>query len=263
MAQYAENIMREATRRRLETYHRERWEMWGLKKVETPEKRDKGTDSSAGEGFELEYSSHLDTDEGSEGDDSDEDSDDDSDEDSDEEEGEEPETQVATEDQTDEAAFEDILKGVPKPSDPCFNNPPDIVFLPRVPEFNEVIFQLEYRRGYTRKQVIWLMGGPREGRGPVPTANAIGMRLKRYMKKNNLTDAVKVAPAGTAKKPTAKKPTAKPKDDDDEDEDSDDGVHKGPLLPHGPRIRNRELGVHGWFWKHPHEIEKDYSFGYG
>lgn len=237
-AQYAENIMREATRRRLETWHRERHEMWGLKKVQLPEKAHQDTESSEQE---------------------------DSEEESEEEDPEakdpevegntEPKTQVAQEDQQDDATVQDILQGIPKPLDPCFNSPADIVFLPRTAKFNEVIFQLEYHLGYTRKQVLWLMGGAREGRDPVPSANALGMRLLRYMKKNKLTDTVKVAPAGTIAKPTPK-----PVDDDDKDS-GDDAQQEPPLLPHGPRIKSRELGVHSWFWDHPHEILQKKMYG--
>ncbi|RPA95824.1 hypothetical protein L873DRAFT_1845778 [Choiromyces venosus 120613-1] len=101
-------------------------------------------------------------------------------------------------DQKESATPETILATIPTPLDPCFNTTPNIIYLPRSTKFNALVYQLEYQMGYTRKQILWLMGGEREGRGAVPTANALGKRIKRYMIKHNLVDVVKIVSAGDA-----------------------------------------------------------------
>ena len=187
-AQYAENILRAAARHRLETWHRERHEMWGLKAIEVPcttskemedleedggeggsadkdmQSKKKGSIRSGASNSRRKTSLRA--------------------------------TPIHRKDMEDDATLEEILQVIPKPLDPCFYTPADTVFLPRTTNFTEAVFWLEYHLGYTRKQVRWLMGGDRAGRAAVPTTNTLGMRLQRYMRKNNLTDTVKAEPAG-------------------------------------------------------------------
>lgn len=249
-AQYAEGVIRAARRHRLETWHRERHEMWGLKSIEGPsriskEMEDLGADEeegdSADEDMQLEKeldrssgasNSGLDTLLGA--------------------------VSIHREDIGDDATIEEILQEIPNPFDPCFHTPADTIFLPRTPKFTEVIFSLEYHLGYTRKQVRWLMGGARPGRGAVPSANTIGMRLQRYMRKNGLMDAVKAAPAKTverSKTPRTSEAFTTNSSNDDRKDSNSEAEQASHLLPHGPRIRRPEFGVHGWVWDHPHESQ--------
>ncbi|CUS15064.1 unnamed protein product [Tuber aestivum] len=249
-AQYAENIMRAAARHRLETWHRERHEMWGLKPIQDPVQDSEEDSEEEEDEEEDEEDEGMQTDEKSDC-------------------GSPPsdlETlldapSICQEDMKDEATIEEVLEGLPGRLDPCFNNPADTIFLPRIPKFTEVAFSLEFRLGYTRKQVRWLMGGARSGRGEVPSSNTLAMRIKRYMDRNGLADTIKLAPAtAAAKESNTSRSTGKPSPNSDSDDDDDSGGRSydrvgepRPLLPHGPRIPRPELGVHGWVWDHPHE----------
>ncbi|PUU79522.1 hypothetical protein B9Z19DRAFT_1125022 [Tuber borchii] len=245
-AQYAESIIRAARRHRLETWHRERHEMWGLKAIEVPsrvrkEMVDLGEDEegdSAEEDMQLEReldrsgasNSGLDT--------------------------LLKAVSIRRNDMGGDATIEEILREIPNPFDPCFNTPADTIFLPRIPKFTEVVFSLEYHLGYTRNQVRWLMGGARPGCGAVPSTNTIGMRLQRYMRKNGLTDAVKVPPTRTverSKTPRTSEAFTTNSRNDDHKGSNGEAEQASHLLPHGPRIRRPEFGVHGWVWDHPHE----------
>lgn len=249
-AQYAEGIIRAAARHRLETWHRERHEMWGLKAIEGPSRIRKEIEDlreeeeegdSAEEDMQLEKkldrrsgasNSGLDVLLGA--------------------------VSIRREDMGDDATIEEILQEIPNPFDPCFYSPADTIFLPRTPNFTEVVFSLEYHLGYTRKQVRWLMGGARPGRGAVPSTNTIGMRLQRYMRKNGLMDAVKVEPAKTveiSKTPRTSEAFATNSCNDDRKDSNSKAEQASHLLPHGPRIRRPEFGVHGWVWDHPHESQ--------
>ena len=243
-AQYAENIMREAARHRLETWHRERHEMWGLKPIEVPCSPRRKMGSLSADGGPADKDMQLNKVNIRSG-------------------GSNSRLKTSLrpasthrEDIGDSATTEEILQAIPNPLDPCFFTPAGSIFLPRIPKFTEVVFRLEYHLGYTRKQVRWLMGGERAGRGTVPSANTIGMRLQRYMKKNNLMDAVKAVPEAVKRSKTLLSSGRS---------DSSSGKRRGSageeeqephLLPHGPRIRRPELGVHGWVWDHPHEIQQ-------
>ncbi|RPA95830.1 hypothetical protein L873DRAFT_1845780 [Choiromyces venosus 120613-1] len=213
-SQYAEGIVRAARRHRLETYHRERHEMWGLRPIQNPGIQE-AMETSGNEDDSMDSGEGQQTNA----------------------------TSTNKKDVTDDATIEEILQGIPSPSDPYFDTPADIIFLPRASQFTAAVYSLEYRLGYTSKQVRWLFGGEREGRGPVPTPNGLGMRLVRYMKKHGLQDFAKVPLAGKGKgKAVASK-------------DEEDFIGTRPLLPHGPRIQRKEFGVHGWYYNHPHEYE--------
>ncbi|RPA95831.1 hypothetical protein L873DRAFT_1792056 [Choiromyces venosus 120613-1] len=243
-SEYAEGIVRAARRHRLETYHRERHEMWGLRPIQDPGLREAMVDSTNATILQTTpikprdvAGSKLGT-------------------------PTKATSIINKTDVTDDVTIEEILQGIPPPSDPCFNTPADIIFLPRNIRFTAVVYTLEYRLGYTPKQVRWLMGGEREGRGPVPTFNGLGMRLSRYMKKAGLQNSVRVPLAQPLKTSAGiPKPKGKGKagDSDDEEEDS---IGTRPLLPHGPRIRRKEFGVHGWYYHHPHEIEDALEYHY-
>ncbi|KAG0138324.1 hypothetical protein HOY82DRAFT_534760 [Tuber indicum] len=245
-AQYAENIIRTARRHRLETWHRERHEMWGLKEIQSPdmaheemEDLEEEEDAERLGEEDLQTEDKLGSGLGA----------------SDLELGAVPtETLVRQEDVKEDATIEEILQGIPGPLDPCFESPADVIFLPRNPRLTQLIFSLEYSLGYNRRQIRWLMGGARPGRGCVPSANTIAMRLTRYMRKNDLMDAFKVPPPRAAKESKANGESTANYDSDEEEEGYHGGAEKAPpLLPHGPRIPRPELGVHGWVWDHPHE----------
>jgi len=248
-AQYAENILRAAARHRLETWHRERHEMWGLKGIEVPcttsnevedLEEDRGEGSSADKDMQSKREFGIRSGVSNSG-----------------RKTSLRATSIHRKDMGDDATVEEILQVIPKPLDPCFYTPADTIYLPRKPKFTEVVFWLEYRLGYTRKQVRWLMGGDRAGRGAVPSTNTLGMRLQRYMRKNNLTDTVKAEPAGAVNISKTSRSSGKSAASSGKSKGSDrEANQERPLLPHGPRIRRPELGVHGWVWDHPHEIQQ-------
>lgn len=98
-----------------------------------------------------------------------------------------PET---SKDISDDASVEEILAGIPQPSDKCFNDPPLKRYIPRSTKYTDVIFQLEWVQGYTRPQSLWLLGADHSSERPLDSNN-IHMRIKRYMQREGLQDAVK------------------------------------------------------------------------
>ena len=100
----------------------------------------------------------------------------------------------------DGATVEEILAGVPLPSDPCFGKPPSVRYIPRTHKYTKVLYELEWNRGYTRRQSMWLMGADRPGEKKMNT-KLIYMRLFRHM--NCFTDEEK-----TRKQPMWKKRAA-------------------------------------------------------
>ena len=111
------------------------------------------------------------------------------------EEGEVKETN-GDEDIADDATNDEILAGIPLPSDPRFKKQPGARYIPRGVKHTDIVYELERNRGYTRQQTIWLMGADRPGE-KAENSNAICMRLSRYAKQL----ALKLAKEGKALPP--------------------------------------------------------------
>jgi hypothetical protein len=85
----------------------------------------------------------------------------------------------------DNATKEEVFAGIPPPFDQCFNSPPGKRYIPRPTRYTDIVYELEWVRGYTRQQSLWLMGADRPGEKKLDSNN-IHMRLKRYSTKQGI-----------------------------------------------------------------------------